>query len=356
MAVLTVLAFVGVLVGCGGGNGPSGLTDSVAKRPPKPPPDPPDGNPAICYVKASWMKPAHLYVMDADGANKQLVFSDRKKDVACPRWSPDGQRIAFILLEKTNMSTTILNIAICTIRPDGSDFQLVWDFPGHPMPQHIAWTPDGTKIVFTQRVEGPDLYYLHVDGPPEPVALADYVVGSAGHDGFDISPDLDAGTPGYQGGIAYHGWLEPENNPVQSGMILVEVEIAEPGGDIEVLRGYSMAPHASGQHQRASWSPDGRFFSVYTGDGPAICGVGLVDGFYGFTSTTQVYAWAYPHRWSPGMEYVVYQLAGESRGDVMRANFTDNGDGSVAVTDQVALADDSKKQESAADWNPAWTP
>ena len=37
-----------------------------------------------------------IYVMDADGGNEQRLTNNRKRD-SSPSWSPDGERIAFVV-------------------------------------------------------------------------------------------------------------------------------------------------------------------------------------------------------------------------------------------------------------------
>jgi Tol biopolymer transport system component len=56
-----------------------------------------------------------------------------------PAWSPGGDTIAFV--RKTNG-----NFEIFTIRPDGTDLRQLTNTPGNEA--HVAWSPDGKRMVF----------------------------------------------------------------------------------------------------------------------------------------------------------------------------------------------------------------
>lgn len=77
-----------------------------------------------------------------------------------PRWSPDGRRIAFVILQGNEWE-------IATARPDGSGLT-VWT-SGHDSLRNIDapldWSPDGTRIVFQSEI-GPyesDIFLLDTD-------------------------------------------------------------------------------------------------------------------------------------------------------------------------------------------------
>lgn len=79
-----------------------------------------------------------LYLARVDGSRIRPLTDDVFKDRA-PRWSPDGERIAFY-------SDRMESYEIFTIRPDGSDLRQLTDTPGKFM-NDPAWSPDGTQIL-----------------------------------------------------------------------------------------------------------------------------------------------------------------------------------------------------------------
>ena len=70
-----------------------------------------------------------------------------------PDWSPDGQKIVFY------QDTSTKGLRIFTIRPDGTDRQLVVQDGKDPV-----WSPDGRKIAFTR--DG-HVYTVNSDGTGE---------------------------------------------------------------------------------------------------------------------------------------------------------------------------------------------
>jgi Tol biopolymer transport system component len=87
-----------------------------------------------------------ISIMDADGSNKQKVYTATRSSVAfAPAWSPDGQRIAFgfggyLQSRKTNGAKVMM------VNRDGSNPQDLTD--GLPNSGFPSWSPDGQRIVY----------------------------------------------------------------------------------------------------------------------------------------------------------------------------------------------------------------
>lgn len=82
------------------------------------------------------------FVVRADGTSlRQLASWGRQ--VQYPDWSPDGSRLVV-----TSRSEPGAPASIFTIRPDGSRLTLVVKSTGLAGFDHPRWSPDGTKIIF----------------------------------------------------------------------------------------------------------------------------------------------------------------------------------------------------------------
>jgi WD40-like Beta Propeller Repeat len=84
-----------------------------------------------------------VVVADADGSNEQVLTCPNDGD-GRPRWSPDGQKIAF---DSTGHSGYAW---IYTINPDGTGLTRLTDDPS--LSYDPDWSPDGTKIAFSDQL------------------------------------------------------------------------------------------------------------------------------------------------------------------------------------------------------------
>ena len=87
-------------------------------------------------------KTSRLWLVNTDGSG-HIKLTNREVNESSPKWSPDGNRIAFV-------SST----------ENGSEIYLYWIANGRiarltqldRSPRHLTWSPDGTQLVFSKLV------------------------------------------------------------------------------------------------------------------------------------------------------------------------------------------------------------
>lgn len=120
-----------------------------------------------------------IYVMNADGSNQTRLTNNSLVDDHAI-WSPDGSQIAFV------SEKTVGSFAIFVMNVDGSGKTEVtpirFNAASYPINDlwGMSWSPDGSRIVFQQKVEfatGPaypnDIYVVNVDGSNKHILVDD---------------------------------------------------------------------------------------------------------------------------------------------------------------------------------------
>lgn len=87
-----------------------------------------------------------IWVADAESGNARPL-SDGKQETSCPRWSPDGTRLAFLSKAEGEKERPQLHL----MKAEGSDAQPLCRMPNGA--SALAWAPDGSRIAFIS-VEG----------------------------------------------------------------------------------------------------------------------------------------------------------------------------------------------------------
>ncbi len=111
----------------------------------------PDGS-LICYESygdedsGTTVANANLYVVNSDGTGMNRLTNDLSYE-GQPSWSPDGSRIAFVYVKDEGDGYS--NYHIYVMNADGSNWVQLTDRNLTVNNQDPAWSPDGTKILFT---------------------------------------------------------------------------------------------------------------------------------------------------------------------------------------------------------------
>ncbi len=107
-----------------------------------------------------------LVLVDRNGMETSLT--DRKRPYYCPRFSPDGLRVAITIAEERNINIWIHDVV--------RDTQDPLTLRGCRAKSQTSWNPDGTRISFTAHRSGwnPRIFWKRADGIEEAERLLPY--------------------------------------------------------------------------------------------------------------------------------------------------------------------------------------
>lgn len=119
----------------------------------------PDGQ-QIAYME--WELPrVRIMLMGADGSNKRIISTDTLAREIFPSWSPDGRRIVFA---SNRHDKTTARTSIYVMDRDGGNLVRLTTNPAWT-DAYPHWSPDGARIVFhSTRVGGAQLFVMNADG------------------------------------------------------------------------------------------------------------------------------------------------------------------------------------------------
>jgi len=204
----------------------------------------PDGSRiAFASNRSSGVVTSHfeIFVMNADGSDvRQLTDTPTSFTNTWPRWSPNGEWIAF-------QSTVSGTSQVHAIRPDGTELSQVTSTGVNQFP---AWSPDGTRLAVRRDA---DIYVIDVAGGSDSVRLTS--VGPI-NQMPSWSPD---GTR-----IAFMSTREPGNYP---SVFLMN---ADGTGQTNLTPKLDMGT-GTWTSRAPAWSPNGEYI-YFTGLRPGVAG------------------------------------------------------------------------------------
>jgi Tol biopolymer transport system component len=137
----------------------------------------PDGEWLAC---SSAGRQEDLFLIRPDGSARRQLTDDLNKD-RIPRWSPDGERIAFYSDRSGSYEVWLIN-------RDGSGLRQFTDTPGEIV-MFPVWSPEGTRLVYLHHTGTEGLSYIvKADKPwreqsPQPISA----LRSKGSNYFEVS-------------------------------------------------------------------------------------------------------------------------------------------------------------------------
>jgi hypothetical protein len=123
----------------------------------------PDGA-RLAYVLVNEEAAVQLWVWDAATGAHLLLFEERQSTLGAPAWSPDGERLAFAVYP----SGSATGGDIWLVHADGTQAEPVARTPGSE--DAPRWSPDGTSLAF--RLDG-DVWIAELGSPDLQAALLD---------------------------------------------------------------------------------------------------------------------------------------------------------------------------------------
>lgn len=107
---------------------------------------------------------SHVWIVDLDGGAHEPLLADTTGSYRSPRWSPDGERIAYM---QSLDGQTALYVRYLSSGRDA----LLGTFAESP--GNLAWSPDGRSLAFTMAVKGKAEKLVSAPAKPEGARWAD---------------------------------------------------------------------------------------------------------------------------------------------------------------------------------------
>lgn len=236
-----------------------------------------------------------VYLFDAAGQMVRRLTELPNFDYQ-PRWSPDGQRIAFAAVRDRQQQ-------VFTMKADGSD---VVELTRGSQNSEPAWSPDGRLIAFRSERDGnPNIYLMNADGSEQRALTMDPQA--------ETSP----------------AWSPDGKQLLFTSLVSGHTEIHVMNADGSGVR--QLTQTATGHSRAAFWSPDGKQIAFGTNrDGNDEIYLMAADGS-GARNVSNHAASEFPVGWSPdGAELLFISTRDRPARDVYRMKA--DGTGVIRVT------------------------
>jgi Tol biopolymer transport system component len=118
----------------------------------------PDGSQVVYSTIFGHRWHSVVWLIDADGGTPQRLFR-RKRDIAHPVFSPNGEKIAFVAGGGDHSNTFMV------MNADGGHARVVLSpdrLQGASHVNHLAWSPDGTRLAFDADRPGDGVWRMEI--------------------------------------------------------------------------------------------------------------------------------------------------------------------------------------------------